>query len=167
VIQDHVLTDISMPVSFMLDMARKLENVKYIKLESGNLIHKAMRIGELNKGELVGVFGGNSGIFMPEEVEGGCLGTMPACYMPEVFRKTWDMMESGKTEEAIEYFTPFSRLAAYEKDVCNRCVWKEILVQRGVIANRQVREPRPSFAEDWQFQQLLRTVRRVGLLPQL
>jgi 4-hydroxy-tetrahydrodipicolinate synthase len=166
VIQDHVLTDISMPVSFMLDMARKLENVKYIKLESGNLIHKAKRIGELNKGELVGVFGGNSGIFMPEEVEGGCLGTMPACYMPEVFRKTWDLMEAGNVEEAIAYFTPFSRLAAYEKDVCNRCVWKEILVQRGVIANRQVREPKPSFAEDWQFQQLLCTARRAGLLPQ-
>jgi dihydrodipicolinate synthase/N-acetylneuraminate lyase len=165
VIQDHVLTDISMPVAFMLDMARKLENVKYIKLESGNLIHKARRIGELNKGELVGVFGGNSGIFMPEEVDGGCLGTMPACYMPEVFRKTWDMLEAGNTDEAVAYFTPFSRLAAYEKDVCNRCVWKEILVQRGVIADRQVREPRPSFAEDWQFQQLLRVARRAGLLP--
>jgi 4-hydroxy-tetrahydrodipicolinate synthase len=75
------------------------------------------------------------------------------------------MIEAGNADEAVEYFTPFSRLAAYEKDVCNRCVWKEILVQRGVIADRQVREPKPSFAEDWQFQQLLRVARRAGLLP--
>lgn len=165
VVQDHMLTDISMPTAYLLDMAKKLDNVRYIKLESGNIIHKARRIQELNGGELDGVFGGNSGIFMPEEIEAGCIGTMPACYMPDVFRKAWDLIETGREDEAHAYFAPFSRLAAYEKDVSNRCVWKELLVRRGAIEDRRVREPQPGFADDWQFGQLLRVATRAGLLP--
>jgi 4-hydroxy-tetrahydrodipicolinate synthase len=64
---------------------------------------------------LAGVFGGNSGIFLPEEIEAGCCGTMPACYMPDVFRRTWDLIEASQFDEAMDFFAPFSRLAAYEK----------------------------------------------------
>ncbi|HZG58164.1 hypothetical protein, partial [Paenibacillus sp.] len=60
--------------------------------------------------------------------------------------------------------SPYSRLAAYEKDVANRCVWKEILVARGVIAGNAVRQPKPSFADDWQLAQLTEVARRAGLL---
>lgn len=164
VIQDHVLSDISMPVPFLVDLARSLAHVEYVKLEAGNIIHKARRLLEAGGDHLAGVFGGNSGIFLPEEREAGCCGAMPACYMPDVFRRTWDLIESGRRDEAVAYFTPFSRLAAYEKDVCNRCVWKELLVARGVIACGAVREPTPSFADPWQLDQLTRLARSCGLL---
>jgi len=164
VIQDHMLSDITMPVSFLVDLARSLPRVAYVKLESGNIIHKARRLLAAGGEHLTGVFGGNSGIFLPEEREAGCCGTMPACYMPEVFRRTWDLVESGQRAEALAYFTPFSRLAAYEKDVCNRCVWKELLVARGVIACGAVREPVPSFADQWQLDQLTSVARSCGLL---
>lgn len=164
VIQDHVLSDITMPVSFLIDLARSLNHVAYVKLESGNIIHKARRLLETGGQHLTGVFGGNSGIFLPEEREAGCCGTMPACYMPDVFRRTWDLVEAGQHTEALDYFTPFARLAAYEKDVCNRCVWKELLVARGVIACGAVREPAPAFADPWQLDQLTRLGRSCGLL---
>lgn len=164
VIQDHVLSDISMPVPFLADLARSLTHVAYVKLESGNIIHKARRLLEVADGHLAGVFGGNSGIFLPEEREAGCCGAMPACYMPDVFCRTWDMIESGQADDAMAYFGPYSRLAAYEKDVCNRCVWKELLVARGVIACGAVREPAPAFADPWQLDQLTRLARSCGLL---
>ena len=87
---------------------------------------------------------------------------MPACYMPDVFRKTWDLIEEGNHDEAVLFFGPFSRLAAYEKEACNRCVWKTLLVRRGVIATDAVREPVPGFATDWQKDQLLRVARQAG-----
>ena len=105
-----------------------------------------------------------SGIFLPEEQEAGCCGTMPACYMPDVFRKTWDLLKANTPEAALAYFTPFSRLAAYEKEVCNRCVWKELLVRRGIIASGTVRDPKPAFADDWQIAQLVRVAEQAGLL---
>jgi 4-hydroxy-tetrahydrodipicolinate synthase len=86
--------------------------------------------------------------------------------MPEVFRKTWDLLETGDMEAAHSWFLPFSRLAAYEKEVANRCVWKALLVERGIIASGAVREPVPAFADDWQREQLLGVARRAGLFEQ-
>lgn len=164
VIQDHQLSDISMPVDFMLRVAKKSKNIKYLKLEFGNIIHKARKILAHPDCSLEGVFGGNSGVFLPEEFEAGCTGTMPACYMPAEFRAAWDLLEDGKLEEATEQFQPFSRIAAYEKDVANRCLWKEILVKNGVIKSAHIRRPLPSFFEDADVSQLLRLAEVAGLI---
>jgi len=163
VLQDHMLTDIALPIDFLAGMAADLERFQYVKLESGNIIHKARALRGAAGEHLAGVFGGNSGIFLPEEREAGCGGTMPACYMPDVFRRAWDLLEAGDTDAAMDYFAPFSRLAAYEKDVCNRCVWKELLVRRGIIACGAVRQPRPAHADPWQIAQLVRVARKAGL----
>lgn len=163
VLQDHVLSDIQLSADYLVELSERLENLRYIKLESGNIIHKARLFGETIGKSLDGVFGGNSGIFLPEEIEAGCCGTMPACYMPDVFRKTWDLIGTGNGEEAVAFFTPFSRLAAYEKEVCNRCVWKTLLVERGVIASDKVREPVPAFANYWQKEQLKHVAKQSGL----
>lgn len=163
VVQDHVLADIVLPVDYLREMAEAIPAVSYVKLESGNIIHKARMLMAGQPAGLNGVFGGNSGIFLPEEMEAGCCGTMPACYMPEVFRRTWDTVTAGREVEALDYFTPFSRLAAFEKDVCNRCVWKELLVRRGVISCGAVRQPSPAFADAWQIEQFLRLAGRAGL----
>lgn len=163
VVQDHQLSDISLPVDFLISLSNKLENVKYLKLESGNIISKARKLLSHPDSRLLGVFGGNSGVFLPEEFEAGCCGTMPACYMPEVFRKTWDQLEDGRTKEALGYFTPFSRLAAYEKDVANRCLWKEILVEKNIIRSAAVRAPEPAFFEAWDKEQLLNLALNVGI----
>ncbi|HET7897218.1 MAG TPA: hypothetical protein VFL47_06105, partial [Flavisolibacter sp.] len=127
------------------------------------IINKARKLLAHPKNNLAGVFGGNSGVFLPEEYEAGCCGTMPACYMPAEFRKTWDLLEAGKMKEAVKFFTPFSRLAAYEKDVANRCLWKEILVRKGVIKTATIRRPVPAFFEDWDVNQLLQVAELAGL----
>ena len=82
VLQDHILSDIQLSTDFIVGLAERFENLKYVKLESGNIIHKARSFGVAIEESLDGVFGGNSGIFLPEEMEAGCSGTMPACYMP-------------------------------------------------------------------------------------
>ena len=163
VLQDHVLSDIQLSTNFMVGLAERFEHLQYIKLESGNIIHKARTFGVAVGHSLAGVFGGNSGIFLPEEVEAGCCGTMPACYMPDAFRKTWDLIEEGKHDEAVRFFSPFSRLATYEKEVSNRCVWKTLLVKRGVIATDTIREPVPAFATDWLRDQLMRVATQAGI----
>lgn len=164
VLQDHVLTDISLSVADLTGLLSRLEHLSYIKLEAGNMIHKVRKLREVAGVHLLGAFGGNSGIFLPEEYEAGCCGAMPACYMPDVFCKTWDLLEMGKKDEAVAYFSPFSRLAAYEKENANRCVWKSLLVKRGIIASGTVREPKPGFADDWQLAQLERVATYAGLL---
>ena len=163
ILQDHQLSDISLPVDFLINLSEKLEHLKYIKLESGNIIQKARKLLAHPRNQLTGVFGGNSGVFLPEEHEAGCCGTMPACYMPVEFNKAWTLLEEGKQREAVAYFTPFSRLAAYEKDVANRCLWKEILVEKGVIGSSKVRGPEPAFFEPWYKEQLLQVARDAGL----
>ena len=161
----RTILDIALPVDFLADMAADLTHFRYVKLESGNILHKTRALIEAAGDRLHGVFGGNSGVFLPEEWEVGCCGTMPACYMPDIFRRTWDLLEAGKADEAFAYFAPFSRLAAYEKEVCNRCVWKELLVRRGIIASGTVRDPKPAFADDWQIAQLVRVAEQAGLIP--
>jgi dihydrodipicolinate synthase/N-acetylneuraminate lyase len=163
VLQDHVLSDIQLTTDFLSDLARQLNHLLYFKLEAGNIIHKSRKLLSSASEHLAGVFGGNSGIFLPEEFEAGCTGAMPACYMPDVFCRTWDLLEAGNAEEAINYFTPYSRLAAYENINANRCVWKELLVKRGIITSGSVRDPKPGFADDWQINQLTQVAKRAGL----
>ena len=88
---------------------------------------------------------------------------MPACYMPKQFSSAWELLENGNTIKAVEYFAPFARLAAYEKDVANRCLWKEILVKQSVIRSGKIRGPVPAFFEDWSKEQLLKLAREAGL----
>lgn len=164
IIQDHQLSDISLSVDFLVKLSAKLKNLKYIKLEFGNIINKARKILAHPESRLDGVFGGNSGVFLPEEYEAGCCGTMPACYMPYQFSQTWRLLEENKPIEAIEYFAPFARLAAYEKDVANRCLWKEILVKQGVIQSGKIRGPVPAFFEDWDKDQLIKVAREAGMV---
>jgi 2-keto-3-deoxy-L-arabinonate dehydratase len=164
ILQDHTLSDISLPVDFLASLAHKLPRLQYLKLESGNIPHKARALRQAAGDDLTGIFGGNSGVFLPEEWRAGCTGTMPACYMPDIFRRTWDLLTGDDYAKAHTYFAPFSRLAAYEKDVCNRCVWKELLVQRGIIACGITRQPRPAFAESWQVEELVEVAVRAGLL---
>ena len=104
VLQDHALSDISLSVGFIATMASELPRLRYVKLESGNIIHKTRALAEAAGDDLDGMFGGNSGVFLPEEMEAGCIGTMPACYMPEVFRRTWDLVLQGQAAEAKRYF---------------------------------------------------------------
>ena len=163
ILQDHQLSDISLPVDFIAKLSARLSNLNYVKLESGNIIHKARALQAHPESRLEGVFGGNSGVFLPEEFQAGCCGTMPACYMPDIFSKTWRLLEEGRYNEAVTYFTPYSRLAAYEKDVANRCLWKEILVQRGVIRSAKIRGPVPAFFDEWSVAQLVRLAESSGL----
>ncbi len=162
-LQDHQLSDISLPVDFLVNLSRDLKNLKYIKLESGNIIHKGRELLAHPNSKLDGVFGGNSGVFLPEEYEAGCCGTMPACYMPEVFRKTWDLLEEKKYSEAVDFFSGYSRLSAYEKDVANHCLWKEILKAKGVIKSSAIRGPKPPFFNKWFKDQLFAVAREAGL----
>ena len=83
--------------------------------------------------------------------------------MPDIFSKTWRLLEEGRYNEAVTYFTPYSRLAAYEKDVANRCLWKEILVQRGVIRSAKIRGPVHAFFDEWSVAQLVRLAESSGL----
>lgn len=163
ILQDHQLSDISLSVDFIIALAGRLKNLEYVKLEFGNIIHKARKLLTHPNNTLKGVFGGNSGIFLPEEYEAGCSGTMPACYMPDKFNKTWELLEAGKSKEAVQFFTPFSRLAAYEKDVANRCLWKVILAKKGVISSAKTRGPVPAFFEKWNVEQLLKVAKEAGI----
>lgn len=162
VIQDHPLSDIVLGADFLGSLTERFEHVAYVKLEAGNVIHKASALTQCEG--IRGIFGGNSGAFLPEEVAAGCTGTMPACYMPDVFRMTWDLLEAGDIGGAHRFFAPYSRIACFEKDVANRCIWKRLLVERGVIAGAAVREPVPAFATDLVTGQLVDIARRAGLL---
>lgn len=163
VLQDHQLSDISLPVDFIITLSNRLENLKYVKLEFGNITHKARKLLAHPQCTLEGVFGGNSGIFLPEEYEAGCCGTMPACYMPDIFSKTWKLLDAGKRDEALSFFIPFSRLASYEKDVANRCLWKIILQKKKVIQCAKTREPVPTFFDEWSVKQFLRLAKHTGI----
>lgn len=163
IIQDHQLSDISMSVDYLVSLSTKFNNIKYLKLEFGNIINKARKILAHPQNSYVGVFGGNSGVFLPEEHEAGCCGTMPACYMPAEFSKTWSLLEAGKHQDAVNFFSPFSRLAAYEKDVANRCLWKNILLEKKVIKSASIRSPEPAFFEEWDINQLLSVAKSAGI----
>ena len=86
-----------------------------------------------------GVFGGKGSLFMIEEHARGACGNMPACDIPDLSAKLWDLLDAGKAREAEEWYRaiwPVIKLEAVYKWP----LYKKVLHARGVVKNTRWRQ---------------------------
>jgi dihydrodipicolinate synthase/N-acetylneuraminate lyase len=121
-------------------MCRELPGVEYIKEET---LPEPRRISETlaAAGEACkGVFGGQGGVYLIDEVRRGACGNMPACQATDAHVAIWNRLEAGDEAGARRLFNQLLPLINYER-LYGVAVYKEVLYRRGIIAMPRTRAP--------------------------
>jgi 4-hydroxy-tetrahydrodipicolinate synthase len=100
-----VQTTGNMSVEFVLEMARRIPTLRFVKDEAG---HTLSRIGEFHeKGGDHGprVFTGGHGRTLIDEMMRGVAGNMPASGWVDLYVQVWDHWRAGRRDEALDVFS--------------------------------------------------------------
>src|ERR1051326_2155571 len=140
-IQDTLATPVS--ASLVRQIAEESEHVRYAKVESPPQPIQVQAAVDA-AANLVTVFGGAGGMFLPEELRRGSQGTMPWPSQPRAFVRIWGLWQAGREAEAIEIhereIVPLGRLSMAGLRV-GHTVHKEVLRRAGVIESSRGRAP--------------------------
>ena len=127
----------AMSVEFVLEMARAVPTLEFIKDEAGEPLQ---RVGPLREGskDRLKVFTGAHGRTLIDEMARGTAGSMPAASFADLYAQVWDLWQAGQREKAMELFGVVLLLVT-EVQVYGIASLKYILELRGVFPNHRVR----------------------------
>ena len=123
---------------FVVKMAREIERVEYVKEETLPTNHSISSTVAANDGSIKGVFGGAACRYMLDEMRRGADGFMPACELPDVDARIWDLYHAGKEDEARDVFEKLLPVLNLEGQL-GMSLSKEVMRRRGVLKNSVVR----------------------------
>jgi 4-hydroxy-tetrahydrodipicolinate synthase len=134
-----------MSVDLLVRLVRDLPYPTYIKEET---LPEPLRIGQLlgaaaGAPRLRGVFGGQGGLFLLDELRRGAAGNMPACHAADALVAVWDVWESGDKAGAQALHDRLLPLLNYERCYGGIPIYKEVLRRRGVITSAAIRTAAP------------------------
>ncbi len=135
-----LMSQVPMPAALLARMARDIEHVSLVKVEAPPTSAKFTQI--LESKPPVTLFGGLNGNFLIEEYDRGSRGVMPGSDMIPEFVRLWNLLESGKREEAWLIFVHLLPLIRFElQPGLGVSAMKHNLMAKGVIADARVRHP--------------------------
>ena len=147
-------------------LARTHENLCYVKVETPPTMPRMAQTAALVGDSGLILFGGAGGAFFPEEMRRGAVGSMPGCTMPDMFVRVWNMWSDGQEREAeleFQRYAPIIRTLAQAQGLAN-WIYKDILVERGVIQKGSAYARHPSLEPDGQARdEVLQLLDEVGL----
>ena len=136
-IQNHPI-GVPMSATFLGQLCRDVPNILYIKEEIAPVTHSVTADLETFGDDVEGVFGGQAGKFILEELRRGASGTMPACEVTDIHVKLWDAYQAGGDAPAREIFNRLVPLLNFES-LHSINAYKEVLKRRGIIKSAYVR----------------------------
>ena len=129
--------------SLALELAKKCQNISYIKVETSPSAMKVSQMVDATK-DVLTIFGGAGGSYFIEEMRRGAKGTMPFCTQPKEFVEVWNLFQKGDEKEATNVFNkfilPMNRLEIQTNDLFYH-LHKQFLVKLGIIKTSHVRGP--------------------------
>lgn len=126
----------ALSTSFVIQMAKEIPQLGYIKEEISPVAH---RLGEYARsGVMSGIFSGNAGKNLLNELARGSSGTMPACEFVDVDVQIYNLASSGKAEEARALFQKLLPMISLE-ETYGVAFAKAVLVRRGVFKTAKLR----------------------------
>jgi 4-hydroxy-tetrahydrodipicolinate synthase len=93
-----------------------------------------------NKAKLKGIFGGQAGRYIMNEIGRGICGTMPACDIPDAHSALWAAYDRGDLARTRFLYNRILPLLTMEA-LYPMTLYKEVLRRRGVIRTAMVRNP--------------------------
>jgi len=131
---------ISLPTAVVLRLVEEIECVSYIKEERLPPTH---HIGDVIAGAtdaLYGVFGGTAGLYLPNEMQRGAIGSMPSAAVCDVLVAIDAAWNAGDHKRARAIHGAILPLLSLEMSIM-MAVSKEVLRRRGIFTNTLMRDP--------------------------
>ena len=143
-----------MSVDFVLQMAKEIPTLRYVKDEAGQTLPRITEYRARGADLIRGVFTGASARTLIDELARGSSGSMPASGFADLYVQTWDLLHAGKRDQAIDMFSK-ALLMINEVQAYGLTSMKYILQLRGVFKNARCRQ-KAANVFDAQAQQSLR-----------
>lgn len=159
-IQDAPISGIELPVEFLAQLVQECTNLKYFKIECAQAAVKIRQLLDAAGAHLQGVFDGEEGITLVDDLEAGATGTMPSALVPELLATVLRTYQAGQHTEAVEQYERLLPLLNFENKLGGIQPAKIAMYEGGIIANDRLRAPLPPLAPTLR-QRLLVLVRRL------
>ena len=119
-----------LPTAFVIQLAKENPRLGYVKEEIAPVPH---RLGEYkSSGVMTGLFSGNAGRNLLNELARGASGTMPACEFVDVQVQIFNLAAAGRWAEARALFQKLLPMIILE-ETYGVAFDKAVLVRRGVF----------------------------------
>lgn len=125
-----------MDVDFIVSLAKEVPSLKFDKDEAGAILTRMTEFRK--KAPQIGMFSGNHGQTMLDEMHRGSAGTMPAAPFADLYAQVWDLWQAGKKKQATEMFGRTLLLCIEVMNYGLDAV-KYVLELRGVFVTHHVR----------------------------
>ena len=126
----------ALSTSFVMQLAREFPQLGYIKEEVSPVAHRMEEY--VRSGVMRGIFSGNAGRDLLNEMAHKSSGTMPACEFVDIDVQIYELAAAGKREEARALFAKLLPLISME-EAYGMSFAKTVLVRRGVFKTAKLR----------------------------
>lgn len=157
-LQDAPLSGVELGLPLLARMAREIEMLKLLKIESVGTAAK-LRALLAEAGEHIdGPFDGEEGITLMADLDAGATGTMTSATIPDLIKPVVTNHLAGKREAAMQAYARVLPVINHENRQCSFRAAKAAMMEGGVIKSAFCRHPiapLPREARD-QLMELLR-----------
>lgn len=140
-VQDALLSGVTLSVALLARLARELPNVCYFKLEVPGTAQKLRALIVAGGEAIVGPFDGEEAITLMADLDAGATGTMSSALLPELIKPVVDAHRAGRRDEAASQYARILPLINYENRQCGLRATKTAMFEGGVIDSEAVRHP--------------------------
>lgn len=126
----------AMSTEFVLGLAREFPQLGYIKEEVEPVGHRLEEYAR--SGVMTGIFSGNAGRNLLNELPRGSSGTMPACEFIDVDAEVYDLYAAGQHDQARQLFEKLLPMINLE-ETYGMPFAKAVLERRGVFKTAKMR----------------------------
>ena len=140
-LQDAPLSGISLPVPFLVRLAREVPLVQYFKIEVPGTAAKLRALIAAGGDAIAGPFDGEEGVTLMADLDAGATGTMTSAMIPDLIKPILAHHRAGRRTQALSLYERLLPAINFENRQCGPRVCKTIMKEGGVIKSDTVRHP--------------------------
>lgn len=140
-VQDAPLSGVTLSVPFLVQLAKKVPQVSYFKIEVPGSAAKLRALIEAGGDAIEGPFDGEESITLMADLDAGATGTMPSALLPDLIKPVVAHHQAGRRKEAAAQYARILPLINYENRQCGLRATKTVMMEGGVIRSDFVRHP--------------------------
>jgi 4-hydroxy-tetrahydrodipicolinate synthase len=140
-VQDAPLSGVPLSVPFLVQLARKVPQVSYFKIEVAGSAAKLRALIEAGGNAIAGPFDGEESITLMADLDAGATGTMPSALLPDLIKSVTTHYQAGRRKEAAAQYARILPLINFENRQCGLRATKTVMMEGGVIKSDAVRHP--------------------------
>ena len=140
-VQDAPLSGVSLPVPFLVRLAREVPLVRYFKIEMPGTAAKLRGLIDAGGDLIDGPFDGEESITLMADLDAGATGTMASALLPDLIRPVVVDHLAGRRKDAAAQYARILPLINFENRQCGLRATKAVMMEGGVIKSDAVRHP--------------------------